>query len=71
MGEIMQQTELDRPTMEDRKQLEEQIKELEDKIAKAYEKHTCEGKGVLCAGLVLPEVMQWNKELRRLRRLRK
>jgi len=67
----MQQTELDRPTIEDRKYLEEQIKELEDKISKANENHTCESNSGLCAGLVLPEVIKWNKELRRLRRLRK
>ena len=65
----MQQTELDRPTMEDRKPLEEQIKELEQKIKdsndqqdKLYGKENRQ---------ILPEVWRWNKELRRLRRLRK
>jgi len=63
MGETMQMTELDHPIMEDRKYLEKQIKELEQKIVDAREKRK--------DAIGLSVVDGWNKELLRLRRLRK
>ena len=67
----MQMTELDRQTMEDRKHLEEQIKELEDKISKRRSllRSIHDGKGC-CVDVIPVKVEGWIKELRILRRCR-
>ena len=67
----MQMTELDRPTMEDRTHLEEQIKELENKLIETNSKldNVYDGKGC-CVGVLPLEVETWIKELRILRRYR-
>lgn len=68
-GDYMQQVEGSKMTLEDRQYLENEIKELELKIKEVTEKQNCTD-STTCAGLVSPDVVRWNKELRHLRRLR-